>query len=110
MGGPDSGDTGAPCQAHWAAKKSAPCRIHESDAPGPSAVDVPKRLGHAAIPAAHAVSEAADYLRVLKPTVERLIKRKQIPSVKIGRSRRIVRAKLDDFIERNQQGGTRRST
>jgi excisionase family DNA binding protein len=54
--------------------------------------------------------EAAEYLRVSVPTVERLIHRKLITSVKIGGARRVVRAKLDEFIERNQQGGVRRSS
>ena len=47
--------------------------------------------------------EAAAYLRVSKRTLERLIQRRQLTTVMIGNSRRVEKAMLDDFIERNRR-------
>ena len=48
------------------------------------------------------VQAAADFLSVSKSTIERGIRRNEIPSFKFGRSRRIYRRDLLDFASNSQ--------
>ena len=45
------------------------------------------------------VKQAAELLHVSRPTVENYIKAGALPSVKIGRCRRIMRADLEAFLQ-----------
>lgn len=45
------------------------------------------------------VYEAAEYLTVNARTIERLIEAGALPSVKIGRARRIFKADLDAYLD-----------
>ena len=46
------------------------------------------------------VREAAALLHVSRPTVEKYIKARELPSVQIGRCRRIRRTDLEIFLDR----------
>ncbi len=47
------------------------------------------------------VEEAADYLRITKRTIYRLLKRGNIPSTKVGRQWRFDKASIDEWLQRN---------
>lgn len=49
------------------------------------------------------VKEVAAMLRIEPATVYSLINRRQIPSVKIGKSRRFEYSAIADYISRNRQ-------
>ncbi|MCE5279936.1 MAG: helix-turn-helix domain-containing protein [Planctomycetaceae bacterium] len=53
------------------------------------------------------VQEAADLMRVSRPTVTKLIKGRALPSVQIGRCRRIMRVDLEEFLRRKATLGWR---
>ncbi len=53
------------------------------------------------------VREAAALLHVSRPTVEKYIKARELPSVQIGRCRRIPRVDLEVFIEQRKAYGWR---
>jgi DNA binding domain, excisionase family len=44
------------------------------------------------------LAEAADFLRVSKPTMGKLIREGRIKAVKVGRDWRITKAALDSFL------------
>ena len=54
------------------------------------------------------VREAAAMLHLSRPTLEKFIKGGELPSVLIGRCRRIRRVDLSDFIERRTAYGWQR--
>ncbi len=45
------------------------------------------------------IPEVAEYLKVTRQTVHRLLKDGRLKAFKIGRSTRILRSELDKFIE-----------
>jgi excisionase family DNA binding protein len=47
----------------------------------------------------YTVGEVADILRVSRPTIYRLIKQKQIPTIRVGDSWRISSVRLKAFME-----------
>lgn len=49
------------------------------------------------------VKEVADYLRVSKMTVYRLVQDGSLPAVRFGRNYRIFRVEAYDFIRRHHQ-------
>ena len=55
------------------------------------------------------VREAAALLHVSRPTVEKYIKNGSLPSIVIGRCRRIRRTDLDAWIARQTERGWRRT-
>ena len=54
------------------------------------------------------VQEAAALLHVSRPTVEKYIKLGELPSVRIGRCRRIRRLDLEAFLDHRTVSGWRR--
>ncbi len=52
-------------------------------------------------------NEVAEYLRISRSTVYKLIERRQIPSVKIGRSVRISKSELDAVLSVNGRPAVR---
>lgn len=53
-------------------------------------------------PLAHTPESAAEQLSLSRATVYELIRTGELPSFKIGRSRRIAHASLEKFVERHQ--------
>lgn len=51
------------------------------------------------------LDDIADRLRLSRPSLYRLIDAGALGSVKIGRSRRITRRQLTDFLDRVEAGG-----
>ena len=54
------------------------------------------------------VKEVAELLHVSRPTVEKHIKTGELPSVTIGRCRRVRRMDLEDFLDRRTSYGWQR--
>ena len=54
------------------------------------------------------VMEVAELLHVSRPTVEKHIKTGELPSITIGRCRRIRRMDLEDFLDRRTAYGWQR--
>lgn len=50
------------------------------------------------------VEEVADLLSLSRATVWRLVEQGDLPTVQVGRSRRITSAQLTDFVRRLEQG------
>ncbi|MDH5695201.1 MAG: response regulator [Dehalococcoidia bacterium] len=50
------------------------------------------------------VQELANYLRVTKKTIYRLLRRDSIPATKVGRSWRFDKASIDDWLSRQSVG------
>ena len=50
------------------------------------------------------VGEVADYLRVTKTTIYRLLKRRDIPATKVGRGWRFEKTMIDEWLHRNLVG------
>jgi len=50
------------------------------------------------------VEEVADYLRVAKKTIYRLLRRGSFPATKVGRSWRFDKASIDDWLRRRSVG------
>ena len=48
------------------------------------------------------IGETADALRVSKPTVYRLIERRELPAVRVGGQLRVDLAALQDYLEKGQ--------
>jgi excisionase family DNA binding protein len=48
------------------------------------------------------IDEAAKYLRIHKSTMYRLIKKKQIPAIKVGGRWRFRKDKIDSWLSRNE--------
>ena len=57
----------------------------------------------------YTIEEAADLLSISRSQLYRLVESEELPTVRIGRSRRITYAQLDDFVRRleQEQGFTR---
>ena len=53
------------------------------------------------------IKEAADYLRLSRSMVEKLLQHKRLPQVKIGARTFLLVGDLDTFIERNRRNGRR---
>jgi excisionase family DNA binding protein len=49
-------------------------------------------------------NEVAAFLKVNRATVYRLVRRKELPSVRVGWDHRFRRADIDEWIRKNQQG------
>jgi excisionase family DNA binding protein len=49
------------------------------------------------------LNEVAEKLAVTRRTVENLISRGQLASVKVGRARRVALADLEDYVQRNRE-------
>lgn len=58
------------------------------------------------LPVLVTINEAAARLRVSRDTVYRLLQAGALPSLTIGRARRISVAALDTFITEHEQAGT----
>ena len=50
------------------------------------------------------VGEVADYLRVTKKTIYRLLGQSKIPATKVGNQWRFKRSSIDDWLQRNSVG------
>lgn len=50
------------------------------------------------------VNDVAQYLKISVITTYRLVQEGKIPAFKVGRSWRVKRSDLDDFIEKQKQG------
>ncbi len=50
------------------------------------------------------VGEVADYLRVTKKTIYRLLERGKIPATKVGNQWRFKKSSLDDWLQRSSVG------
>ncbi|KJS11590.1 MAG: DNA-binding protein [Desulfotomaculum sp. BICA1-6] len=50
------------------------------------------------------VNDVAQYLKISVITTYRLVQEGRIPAFKVGRSWRVKRLDLDDFIEKQKQG------
>ncbi len=49
------------------------------------------------------IDEATKYLRIHKATLYKLVKQKRVPAVKIGKKWRLVKSKLDEWLERQSE-------
>jgi excisionase family DNA binding protein len=55
------------------------------------------------------VGEVADYLRVTKKTIYRLLVRGKIPATKVGNQWRFNQRAIDKWLQRNSVGGKRQA-
>lgn len=69
-----------------------------------------ERLGDGSLNESYTVEEAAKKLKISKLTVYELIKRGEIPSYRIGRQVRIDVIDLQQYIEQNKTGISKKST
>ena len=51
------------------------------------------------------IKQVADYLKVTERTIYRLAAAKQIPAFKVGGTWRFSRAEINQWIQRQQEGG-----
>lgn len=56
------------------------------------------RVEVSAVPEMMTPEQVAEYLQLTKDTIYRLIRRRQLAAVRIGRSYRVSRADLDEFL------------
>jgi excisionase family DNA binding protein len=53
-------------------------------------------------------AQVAQYLQVHKLTVYRYVREHELPAVRLGRSLRILKADVDEFLRLHRQGGSAR--
>jgi excisionase family DNA binding protein len=61
-----------------------------------------KSKRHTVAPSVFTVGELADYLRVHAPTIYRLLERKELPAVKVGRDWRFTMEEIDRWRAKRQ--------
>jgi excisionase family DNA binding protein len=49
------------------------------------------------------IDEATKYLRIHKATLYKLVKQKRVPAVKVGKKWRLVKSKLDEWLEKQSE-------
>ncbi len=49
------------------------------------------------------IDEATKYLRIHKATLYKLVKQRRVPAVKVGKKWRLVKSKLDEWLEKQSE-------
>lgn len=49
------------------------------------------------------IDEATKYLRIHKATLYKLVKQRRVPAVKVGKKWRLLKSKLDEWLEKQSE-------